>query len=181
VIFATVGTQLPFDRMIAAVDRWAGSRRGGEVFAQIGPTQLVPRHIGYTDFLAPDQCRERMAAATAIVAHAGMGTMLLALEMGKPLLIVPRRAALGEHRNEHQLATARRFAERGGVAVAFDEHELPLKLDQLDRIPGGERISPYASQRLIGALWAFLDDPSRPARASGRGRVAGRRHRRPAA
>ena len=34
-IFATVGTQLPFDRLIAAVDRWAGTRPGREVFAQI--------------------------------------------------------------------------------------------------------------------------------------------------
>ncbi len=60
-----------------------------------------------------------MQAATAIVAHAGMGTILTALEMGKPLLVMPRRAALGEHRNDHQLATASRFAELGRVKVAF--------------------------------------------------------------
>ena len=72
-----------------------------------------------------------MVAADAIVAHAGMGTILTALELGKPLLVLPRRASLGEHRNEHQLATARRFADTGRLAVAFDESELAQRLDEL--------------------------------------------------
>jgi UDP-N-acetylglucosamine transferase subunit ALG13 len=177
VIFVTVGTQLPFDRMIAAVDRWAGAHPGCEVFAQVGPTELVPQHIQFREYITPDECRERMASATAIVAHAGMGTVLSALELGRPLLIVPRRATLGEHRNEHQLATARRFAERGGVAVALDEHDLPARLDELDWLTAAERIGPYASQRLIGALRMFIDAPSVPAPARARGRLAGRRHR----
>ena len=73
-----------------------------------------------------------MRSSTAIVAHAGMGTILTALELGKPLLIMPRRAALGEHRNDHQLATAERFAAVDGVKVAFDETEFALKLDELN-------------------------------------------------
>ena len=156
-IFVTVGTQLPFDRLISAVDAWAGATTGADVFAQVGPTGLEPRHISYSRFISPAECRERMAAAQAIVAHAGMGTILSALELGKPLLIVPRRAALGEHRNDHQLATARRFAELGRVAVAFDETELPARLDELDRIAAHEPISPFASDRLIGALREFID------------------------
>jgi UDP-N-acetylglucosamine transferase subunit ALG13 len=183
VIFVTVGTQLPFDRMIAAVDRWAGAQPERDVFAQVGPTKLALRHIAFCEFLTPAECRERMAGATAIVAHAGMGTVLCALELGKPLLIVPRRATLGEHRNEHQLATARRFAEHESVAVALDEHELSARLDALGQQPVGERISPYASQRLIGALWTFIDAPPEPerARTRTRARIAVRRNRERAA
>jgi hypothetical protein len=72
VIFVTVGTQLPFDRLISAIDGWAGARAGREVFAQVGPTELRPQHIGFRGFISPSECRERMLAATAIVAHAGM-------------------------------------------------------------------------------------------------------------
>ena len=36
-IFVTVGTQLAFDRMIKAVDEWAGARGRTDVFAQVGP------------------------------------------------------------------------------------------------------------------------------------------------
>ena len=156
-IFVTVGTQLPFDRLISAVDAWAGERPGNRVFAQIGPSELRPRHIEYRDFIAPSECRDQMARASVIVAHAGMGTILSALELGKPVLVMPRVAALGEHRNEHQLATARRFADLGKARVVFDEHELPRALDELEGLAAQERISPYASDRLIGTLRAFIE------------------------
>lgn len=161
-IFVTVGTQLPFDRLISAVDEWAGAVPGAEVFAQVGPTALEPRHIAYRNFIPPAECHRLMLDADAIVAHAGMGTILTALELGKPLLIVPRRASLGEHRNEHQLATARRFAELGRVPVCFDERELGAALEDLGRLAGQEPISPFASDRLIGALRDFIGGGSLP-------------------
>ena len=71
-----------------------------------------------------------MLAADAVVAHAGIGTILGALELGKPTVVMPRRAALGEHRNDHQLATARRFSGPG-IAVALDEHELAAELGRM--------------------------------------------------
>ncbi len=37
---------------------------------------------------------------------------------------MPRRASLGEHRNEHQLATARKMDELKFVNVAYDEQQL---------------------------------------------------------
>jgi UDP-N-acetylglucosamine transferase subunit ALG13 len=156
VIFVTVGTQLAFDRMIKSVDEWAGSRGRKDIFAQVGPGEYKPRHIEFAEFITPAECREKMLAATAIVAHAGMGTILSALEMGKPVLVVPRKAALGEHRNDHQLATARRFAELKNVAVAFEEKELAVRLDELGSLAVGERISSFASPRLIAALRAFI-------------------------
>lgn len=163
-IFVTVGTQLKFDRMIAAVDEWAGAVSGREVFAQVGPTRLRPHHIEYAQFISPEECSERMQAADVIVAHAGMGTILTALELGKPLLVMPRRAPLGEHRNDHQLATAHRFAELGKIKVAFDEMELPLRLDEVDRIAAMPRISPYAPEDFLAGLRAFIvGHPSLPA------------------
>ncbi len=165
-IFVTVGTQLPFDRLITAVDDWAGyAEPVNHVIAQIGPTQRRPRHIEWSAFISPPECRRLMREADVIVAHAGMGTILSALELGKPLVVMPRRAALGEHRNEHQLATARWLAESVGVGVAFDEHELARKLDAVDRLDGGHRISEYAGDGFIKALRAFISDP---ARSSGR-------------
>ncbi|MCZ4491790.1 MAG: hypothetical protein QOH30_153 [Baekduia sp.] len=156
-IFVTVGTQLPFDRLIATVDAWAATRPDADVFAQIGPSPLTPRHLRHAAFVDPAECRARMAEADAVVAHAGMGTILGALELGKPLLILPRRAALGEHRNDHQVATAQRFADRRGVRVAFTESDLVGELDGLDELEAHERLGPFASERLIGALRTFLD------------------------
>jgi UDP-N-acetylglucosamine transferase subunit ALG13 len=162
VIFVTVGTQLPFDRLIAAVDAWAGAGASRRVTAQIGPSSLRPTHIDARAFISPAECRRLMQEASVVVAHAGMGTILGALELGTPVLVMPRRAALGEHRNDHQLATARWFASEGSVSVAFDEHELASKLDDVERLASRERISQYASDRLIGALRSFIEG-DRPA------------------
>jgi exopolysaccharide biosynthesis glucuronosyltransferase PssE len=164
-IFVTVGTQLPFDRLVSAVDRWAGAVAGRRVCAQVGPTELEPRHIEYQDFISPVECRRLMQDASAIVAHAGMGTILTALELGKPLLVVPRRAALGEHRNEHQLATARRLAELGRVRVAFDDVDLPAQLDALDGLMARERIGRYAPEGFTAALRAFIEGDATTAAA----------------
>jgi UDP-N-acetylglucosamine transferase subunit ALG13 len=159
VIFVTVGTQLPFDRLVGAVDRWAATRERRDVFAQVGPTGLRPTAIAWERFVSPAECRERMRAADAIVAHAGMGTILTALELGTPIVVMPRRAALGEHRNDHQLATARRFADQGSIAVAFDEDELHARLDALrrDGATGARpRIGRHAEGPLIEALRDFI-------------------------
>lgn len=147
-IFVSVGTQISFDRLVQAVDQWAGEQGRDDIFAQIGETELKPEHIRTQASLAPDEFDEKFAGADVIVAHAGMGTILGALVAGKPLVVMPRRASLGEHRNEHQLATARRFAEEGLVHVAMDEAELVQHLNRIDdaREPG-----PYSAARLRGA------------------------------
>lgn len=151
-IFVTVGAQMAFDRLVAAVDEWAGRTPGADVFAQIGPSELRPRHVRWELFLDPAAFRERVIACEAIVAHAGMGSILTALEYGKPILVMPRRGDLQETRNDHQVATAARFREMGRVAVADDATQLAPWLDRIKDLRAAERISPHASPALIEAL-----------------------------
>jgi UDP-N-acetylglucosamine transferase subunit ALG13 len=157
VIFVTVGGQIPFDRLVRAVDEWAGARSGVHVFAQIGLSEFRPRNIDWTEFLTPEEFRQRVESARALVAHAGMGSILTALEFGRPILVLPRRADLHETRTDHQIATARRFQSRGYVDAAFDEKELWDHLDALEAARDREPISDSASPRLIHALRAFID------------------------
>lgn len=153
-IFVTVGTQLPFDRMIRTVDEWAGSC-GADVFAQIGPGGYVPKHVRWARFLTADACKDRILNSRTVVAHAGMGSILTALQLGKPILVMPRRGDLGEHRNDHQVATARQFLAQGRIHVAFDERELGRQLDELEALRPCERITSRASPTLIAALRSF--------------------------
>lgn len=155
-IFVTVGAQMPFDRLVKAVDQWAKEKGRDDVFAQIGPTEWRPSHIEWTQFLTSAEFFEKFEAADAIVAHAGMGTILSALQNNKSILVMPRRGDLRETRNDHQVATANRLHELGKVAVAFDEVELVRKLDEVDGLekPGG--IGPYASPDLIEAIREFI-------------------------
>jgi UDP-N-acetylglucosamine transferase subunit ALG13 len=127
-IFATVGTQLPFDRLIRALDEWAGAHAGTEVFAQIGRGLYKPRHMAWSHDLHPQEFRNRLETCDAIVAHAGMGTIISAIELGKRVIVMPRRAELGEHRNDHQLATVARLEHLQGLEVAHDPDALGAAL-----------------------------------------------------
>jgi UDP-N-acetylglucosamine transferase subunit ALG13 len=157
VIFVTVGEQLPFDRLVRTVDAWARDRGRRDVFAQIGDGEYIPSGVEWARFLEPADFRARLAAASVIVAHAGMGSILTALELEKPILILPRRAALREQRNDHQLATAERLGERGIVHIALDERELERRLDQADALSAAPRIARRASEELLAAVREFVD------------------------
>ena len=156
-IFVTVGTQLAFDRLISAVDAWAGRSGRRDVLAQIGPSQLRPRHIKFQPFFSPEEFAKHFAKADLVVAHAGMGSIISAMSQGKPLLVMPRAARLNEHRNDHQIATARRFAELGRVMVAMDVDELVGQLGRVDTIPVAARTGRYASPELLAKVRSFVD------------------------
>lgn len=155
-ILVTVGTDLPFNRLVRVVDAWACERQRQDVFAQIGEGGWKPAHIRFAEFLPPPHFAELFSASTIIISHAGMGTILSALMHGKPILVMPKMASLGEHRNEHQLATAQHMSKRGNVNVAFDEHELRRRLDQLDDLLKPKRIGESASPALLHGLHSFI-------------------------
>lgn len=165
-ILVTVGAQMPFNRMVGAVDEWAGSRGRDDVLAQIGPTDWRPKHIRWVEFFEPEEFRRQVSEAEVLVGHAGMGSILTALQFGKPILVMPRRGELRETRNDHQVATAERFAELGKIAVARDQNEIADHLDRLSELKQTDRIGPYASDRLIETLRAFINQPAVRAAAS---------------
>src|SRR5699024_7691195 len=127
-IFVTVGTQLPFERLIRAVDAWAQANRAEDIVVQLGKTRYQPAFCRYQSFVEPQEWEAYFQQADRVVSHAGMGTILKAMDYAKPLMIMPRRAALGEHRNDHQLATAARFRHTAGIQVIESEAELAAGL-----------------------------------------------------
>lgn len=165
-IFLTLGTHEPFDRLVKAVDDWCAERgRGGDVFGQITDRAgYRPAHFKWVARIDPAEYRRRCTEAPFIIAHAGMGSIITALTFGKPIAILPRRSHLGEMRNDHQYATAQHFRERPGIYAAMTETELPGLLDELAAgagAPAGNAASAYADDELIGTLRDFIRGPAR--------------------
>ncbi|WP_188312100.1 glycosyltransferase [Salinarimonas soli] len=167
-IFVTVGVQLPFDRLIRAMDDWAGRHGRDDVVAQVGESAYVPHTIDVRPRLAADEFRAYVERAELVVAHAGMGSILTALELGKPIIVMPRRAALGEHRNDHQLATSRRMASHAAITVAQDGDDLVRMLDASDIPVVPQRIASHADDGLINELTSFIAQPPAQPRFVGR-------------
>ncbi|MEM8842304.1 MAG: glycosyltransferase [Pseudomonadota bacterium] len=156
-IFATVGTQLPFDRLLGALDVWASRNQGVEITAQSGVSSTDFKNFTPTPFLSQPQFEGALASARVVVAHAGMGTILSAAELGKPVVIMPRRAELGEHRNDHQLATAAEMARLENVTVAQDAEELAAGIDRALAAPAlSAALSATAPAELIDAVSRFI-------------------------
>jgi UDP-N-acetylglucosamine transferase subunit ALG13 len=125
-IFLTVGTQRPFPRLVRAVDAIAPmlEERGFELFGQILETPKTPLRFATVPLLSNQEISQRFADAFLVVAHAGMGTILNCQMLGKAGVFMPRKGALGEQFNDHQVSTAEAFRGRPGIAIVDDEAEL---------------------------------------------------------
>jgi UDP-N-acetylglucosamine transferase subunit ALG13 len=170
-ILATVGMQLPFDRLIRLIDVIA-PELSCPVIAQIGEGRYRPANMEWQRSLRPSEFERLSRAATVIVAHAGIGTVLTARRLRKPLVLFPRREALGEHRNDHQVATARAMTGRPGIGVALHGAELRSFLRHPETIGFPEPVDTSAGHRLRSALTEYLansarSEPARPGRGSG--------------
>lgn len=162
-IFLTVGTQEPFDRLVHAVDEWCAARgRGDLVYGQITErASYLPGSFEWVSTLDADAYRTRCQDAAVIVSHAGMGSIITAMSLAKPIVVMPRRAHLGETRNDHQVATADRFGTQPGVHVASDVDELIELLDGCLAevgIGAGDPIPAFADEKLIKAIRDFIFD-----------------------
>ena len=107
---------MPFDRLVQAMDEWAAAHPDVPVEIQIGRGKYEPRHAKFVRLMPVAEYRQRVADARLFVAHAGMGSIISAIEAGKPLLMLPRLQAQGEHNTDHQLATAASIGARPGPA-----------------------------------------------------------------
>lgn len=132
-IFLTLGTYpMPFDRLLKAVDELAAVElKDVEIFAQIGFCNYVPKNIKFKRMIPKEEFDEIFIKSHGLIAHAGMGSIVMALDYNKPILVMPRLKQYAEHVNDHQLGTAQKFEELGHVLVAYDEYKLLEKIGLL--------------------------------------------------
>ena len=154
-IFATVGTQLAFPRLMAALNELAPAL-GERIVAQIGDDQGSYPAIETHSSLAPAMFDRLFSEARVVVAHAGIGTILNARKLGKPLVLMPRRFSLGEHRNDHQLATARHVETVPGVHIAREVDDLRRLLETPDLEAPTYCVSENLDM-LIGTVRRFIE------------------------
>ena len=157
-IFASVGSMLPFDRLVKAVDEWAAVHPDRKVFIQIGRGEYEPRHAPWTRIMPAEEYRQHIRDARLFVAHVGMGSILQGLEERRQMLLLPRHQALKEHTTDHQLHTAKRFRDTAGLRIVDDVEALQASMTELleQPIPVSEGISTVATPSLIEGIADFL-------------------------
>ena len=150
-IFVTVGGMRSFERLVCQMDRIA-CELDEQVIMQIGSTDYEPRTCAYSRFISRSDMERLCADARVIVAHAGTGSILTALEHSRPLVLVPRLKKFGEAFDDHQLEIAREMESRG-ITVVYDMRNLQSAVENADTRP----IEVKGETVLVPMLKEYLD------------------------
>ena len=157
-ILVTVGTQIPFPRMLNLVSKWSEKNNNTEIIAQVGIGGTFYQNFRCVELFGKDEFDKILSKADLVVSHAGMGSILSSLTQGKPIIVMPRLASLSEHRNDHQTATARAMQNKPSVNVVWNENELMQALDNINKFQLSEKISCFAPDEIINALSNLINE-----------------------
>ena len=153
-IYVTVGTLfLDFPRLIRKMDAIAETS-GERVVVQTGLSKTLPTRCEHFDFRPHDEVIALQREARVIVCHAGIGSVLDALEVRRPLVVVPRLKKHNEHLTDHQLDIAQAVERRGWGRAILDIDDLEDACAHPTSVP--QSYVP-AKHRLVLALRDTID------------------------
>jgi UDP-N-acetylglucosamine transferase subunit ALG13 len=155
-IVVSVGTnETRFDRLLEWVSRIESDE---ELVVQHGPSEVRPPGARCVDYVTFDELVALVGRSRVFVTHAGVGSILVSLSVGKRPIVVPRQRRHGEAVDDHQMALAARLGSEELVTVAASQTELAAAV-----------ISPQRSARmgleptaLVRELRSYLVNNCRP-------------------
>lgn len=122
-VLVTLGTLKKY-RFDAAVDRLLEIGVGTwDVTWQTGCTERVDLPGRTHSFIHAQELDELALAASAVVSHAGVGSVLRLLDLGIYPILLIRRSARGEHVDDHQEQIAE-YMQRHGLAIVREVGEI---------------------------------------------------------
>ena len=125
-IFAEVGShKMQFTRLFKELDKLVGEGKlKANIFAQTGFTNYYTKNFEIKGFISENDLIEKIKWANVVVAHGGAGNIISALSLSKPLVLVPRRAELNEHTDDHQTQLAKALAQEKTCVAVYNIKEL---------------------------------------------------------
>jgi UDP-N-acetylglucosamine--N-acetylmuramyl-(pentapeptide) pyrophosphoryl-undecaprenol N-acetylglucosamine transferase len=160
----TLGThEQPFERALDMVEPLAEQE---EVIVQHGNTPPRPVRAGmrWFDFVDYDELERLTKTASAVICHAGVGSIMTVLAAGKTPVVIPRRRALGEHVDDHQLQIAEELEAQCLVVACVEARDLRSALaaarSRRRRFRSGRRLSAAVARAVDGEPRQAADRPS---------------------
>lgn len=155
-IFITVGThESGFERLVKAGDELA-ARLNEKIIIQTGNTSYQPIRAEYFKWGTGKQIEALMQEARVVISHAGAGTIIQAIKLGKPLVIVPRQATQKEVHFDHQHELADTLHRQGRAIVVY-EPSIEALQQAIDRASNLACSAQPPVNRLVKALRAQLE------------------------
>lgn len=157
-IFVTVGnSNIGFNRLIQKVDE-ISSYLPYDVVMQIGAADYIPQNSKWFQYADYETMLRYFKQAKVIVTHAGAGTILDVLLLGKVPIVVPRLKKFGEHIDDHQLEITKALEERGLIIAVYDiSHLGQAILNALELNTKPRHIKTTSSDRLVRILAEIIN------------------------
>lgn len=120
-IFVTLGTHhQPFHRLVQGLRALPGEQLVVQYGHSPAPAAVREAH----QFLSLPEMEARLRAANVVVTHAGVGSILMARQLGHTPVVAPRQHHLGEHVDDHQAEITAELARMGKIVPLWDVGEL---------------------------------------------------------
>jgi len=134
-IFITVGiSSFGFERLLKEVDKLIDLRIiTQKVIAQTGKSKYKPKNYETIDFLSADKLLELMSKSSVVITHGGVGSIISALALGEPTIVVPRYKKFNECVDNHQLEITRELEKEGVILPVYDITHLPEALRKAEK------------------------------------------------
>ncbi len=127
--FVTVGTVMPFDRLVKAVEQLqADGQLPERVIAQVGDGGCRPPGWETHERMPFADVQAILDKADIVFCHGGTGSLVTACRAGCRVVAMPRSAARGEHYDDHQEEIVTAFADRGLIQVAHEVQDMTSAL-----------------------------------------------------
>jgi UDP-N-acetylglucosamine transferase subunit ALG13 len=173
-VVVSVGTDShPFPRLMDWSHRLALALPGLTVLVQHGASNPPPAPALAVDYLPHVELQDAMRAARAVVLQGGPATLAEANALGLLPLVVARDPERGEHVDDHQLRSLRRWIRQGRAIGVHGEDELRghirSLLDSPDRPTPSAPVRPdttFAALRFGRLVEAAASTRSRREKAS---------------
>ena len=161
-ILVTVGTHdQGFDRLVRSMDQLA-IQFDERVIIQRGSSTYRPRYAEHFRFTTNQKMTNLIQEARVVVCHAAAGAIILSLNYGKPLVLVPRLRKFGEHLDDHQLELAQALDDAKMAIAVYDTAGATLQ--QAIHMAGRRKMERAGSGQLVNTLrrqlqeWASIED-----------------------
>jgi UDP-N-acetylglucosamine transferase subunit ALG13 len=149
----TVGTVLPFDRLVAGVGALKADGLLPEtVWAQIGDGAAA-EGMACVPSAPFEEMQARLARADLLFTHGGTGSLVTGLRAGCRIVAMPRDPERREHYDDHQYEIVEAFARRGLIQMAREVADLPDALARARVMTVKQATTDYAA--LIAALQSW--------------------------
>lgn len=123
--FVSVGNaKQHFERLIKAVVAISSSLPQ-PVVVQHGATSIDAPNCDCRPFVSMAEFEILVSSAELLILHAGAGSVIHAVRAGKLPIVMPRKASLAEHVDDHQIEFAKELEQSGKIVVVREEGELP--------------------------------------------------------